>query len=694
MPPYHRWRCPVPPLSREDKPLHQIDSLLATLSVEERKNVVTLCRAQHVPEYREATLLASQTFDSPTGVQLPLYGNNKLKDFASVAKPYIESPVWSGLILDMARSREIPNAEIQRIKDKLWMKEISTMDGSKRASTLNYNAIFYQEHSEESLLPNSQPNPQMNDYIRQVLTEWRDYMSTTIHYPRATSKRSSRDSERLMDQEVDWRRTYFPQEDMVFCQRVMERHYAETGIEIGGMCEMRQKWYRSGVVPRTYVAQGGDAYHSSKNFQGGFNKLVDMLPMTNYILRLLPTNLDLTGGLYAFIYDLSTFTSNFHEHDAFMRALAEFCDGYTMTIWDGRDGFKTISLRDALHRYADTNTNKPSYSRERWDGDLEAHYQEVAGFLGVFGNLMTCTFLHSVVILTIVASVRRMYTAGDDGGVALYHRMKMDWVEHRNKLRLLNDPYDDVVLVFSALEQLGIIAWQKVFTTQEEGCIALKRPLIQWGEQLFTSIMMIWPSMSLIELYRNWKRPDPRFTDYVAMHTRKECRSSCLSDITRFMSSLKTFAELVPEEDLEWIFAYLRGLYEVLGAPFEGSVPQLVRGLDTDFVATLMDVEDLLQCPFERTIRRHYSGRCWVPCREDDNAFEIGQPDLFIGNDFLSLSTPLLSYLRNMGYIRSEPLRLLCRGSHGLDRLITEYTKQLSPQVYHFYVDNLPVCLQ
>lgn len=667
---------------------------MTSLSVEDRKNVVTLCRAQHVPEYREATLLASQVFDSPTGIQLPRYGNSRLKDFATTAKPYIESPIWSGLILDMARSKEIPMHDIQRIRDKMWMKEINTMDGQKRASTLNYNAIFYQECSEESLLPNTIPNSTMNSYIRGVLTEWRDWMKNTLHYPRATSKRSSRDSERLMDQYVDWRRRYFPDEDIPFCQRVMERHYAETGVEVGGMCEMRQKWYRSGVVPRTYVAQGGDAYHSSKHGQGGFNKLVDMLPMTNYILRLLPTNLDLTGGLYAFIYDLSTFTSNFHEHDAFMRALAEFCDGYTMQIWDGREGIKTISMRDYLLRYADTNTNKPSYSRERWDGDMEAHYQEVAGFLGVFGNLMTCTFLHSVVILTIIASTRRMYTAGDDGGVALYHRMKMEWKERTNKLRLLNDPFDDVVLVFSALEQLGIIAWQKVFTTQEEGCIALKRPLIQWREQLFTSIMLIWPSMSLIELYRNWKRPDPRFADYTLIHTRKECRSSCLSEITRFMSSLATYAEMVPEEDLEWIFEYLKGIYEILGAPCEGSVPQLIRGMDQDFVATLMDYQDLLECPFQRTIRRHYSGRCWVPCREDDNAYELDKPDLYIGNEFLSIPSPLLSYLCNIGYIHSEPLRLLCTGSHGLERLMTEYTKRLSPQVYRYSVDNLPECLQ
>lgn len=610
-----------------------------------------------------------------------------------MAKPFIESPVWSGLVLDMCRSKSISHNDMEEIKAELWMKEINTMNGTRRPSTLNYNAIFYQEHEHEALLPNTLPCPTMNAYIRSVLVEWRDWMKNTVHYPRMTSKRSARNTERLMDQDVNWR-DYFPDEPgIAFCQRVMERHYAETGVAVGGMCEIRQKWYRSGVVPRTYVAQGGSAYHSSKWMQAGFNHLVNLLPSSNYILRLLPTNLDVSDGRYAFIYDLSTFTSNFHEHDAFMRALANFCSGYTATIWDGRDGYKTVSLYDALIEYANINTNKPSYSWERWNGDLSEHHQEVAGFLGVFGNLMTCTFLHSAVILTVVACVRRLYTAGDDGGVALYHRMKMEWNEHSNILRLDNDYYDDVNLVFTALEELGIIAWQKVFTTQEDGAIALKRPLVQWHSQLFTSLMLIWPSMSLVELFQNWKRPDPRFSDYVLQHTRAQCRSSCISELTRFQSSIRVFSSQIPVEDLEWIFSYLQGLYRILGCDYEGSVPQLGSRIDSDFVPVLLEVEDLHSCPFERTIYRHYRGSCRVPCREADDAIQLDPIDIYVGSVFTTTSSPLLGWLENTGYVSSSPIDIPMYGHDGLIRLLSEYTTKLSPRVYTYTVNNLPPCL-
>jgi hypothetical protein len=427
-----------------------------------------------------------------------------------------------------------------------------------------------------------------------------------------------------------------------------------------------------------------------------FNALVDELPTSNHVLRLIPSNLRLgeEGDPYVFIYDLTAFTSNFHEHDAFIRALASFCSGYTVTIWDEREGGKHVDLGDLLFSYADHNLFSPSYSWERWNkSDFSEHYQDIAGFLGVYGNLMGCTFLHSVTVLTIIGDPSRLYTAGDDGGAVVFAKAVIRW--RGKEPNVTNDFYDDIQLVFFVLSLLGTIAWSKTFMTSELGCIALKRPLEQIDRKLHAPFMLSWPSMILIEMYLNWPVRDVRYPDYHMLNTKGDCLESILTELLRFFKSIHSFEHKISDNDLESIWSYVKKLYYLLDLPEEGFVPQVcpVQGRSRGFVASIVTLDELLEDPVSRTVNKHWRGWARLPVRVDDGLYELADVEhvLFVGSEFVSTSSPLLSVLVKLRYLDRSNLLQTWYGEESYVRLLVEYVDP-SPNVHQYVVNCLPMC--
>jgi hypothetical protein len=87
---------------------------------------------------------------------------------------------------------------------------------------------------------------------------------------------------------------------------------------------------------------------------------------------------------------------------------------------DERIGPVEEDLGDLVLDYAIHCVEKPPLSIERYDPSFEdiTFYHEVASMLGIFGNLMTCTFAHGVVVGMSSPDVdsNQVYNcAGDDG---------------------------------------------------------------------------------------------------------------------------------------------------------------------------------------------------------------------------------------------------------------------------------------
>jgi len=484
----------------------------------------------------------------------------------------------------------------------------------------------------------------------------------------------------------------------IMSQVTIEKLYAETGFRATGPCELRQKLYRAGITPRTYFAQGGDAYFSSRYLQSPCSRLVDLLPVSNHVLRLIPSNLRLDNPWeYVFIYDLTSFTSLFKEFLPFIRCMAEFCRGVDVTVWDGYDGFITVDFGELWSTYADFNASCPPYSPERILKQDVTFYHMCAGFLGVYGNLMICTFVHAVVVLAIVGEIRKCYTAGDDGGAVLMCSLILTW-EGMKKPVKGNQPSDDVSVLFYALSLLGLIQWSKVFTTQESGAIALKRPLRQVEENLHTPPMVIWPQSILIQMYVQWREHrDPRFATYYMFNTRQECRRAIIAEISRFLTAVAAMEHRASDSDLEVVRSYCGYLYNILHLPVDGLVPQFSRSTYAEeFVPCIEgELELFRKDPVERTIKHLWRNQVYVPERVGESDYQEQDLEYRVGFEAVSRKTPMLSWLVKLGYVEEKSLVRGVVGEVGFDLLMREYdqTVRLPHALYKFRIISLPPCM-
>jgi hypothetical protein len=589
---------------------------------------------------------------------------------------------------------------------KSWWKEVAACNSERRPSTLNYKAIFDLQCCHEAFIPGLKPNEEVNRYTNNLLRTWRDTIENSgVLYPRMSSKLASRrTTDQLKQTWPDWRVVFDEESDMC-SQEVLERLYADTGVQLEGPCEIRQKLYRSQMSPRTYFAQGGTAFWTSRFLQRPFTQLADVNPMTNHTLRLIPTNLSLvTMFSYVFIYDLTSFTSMFHEFEPFIRQLAEFMRGVTVRVWDGRNGEVERDFGQMLDIYADANAFKPTYSTARvpWiDGDQTFNH-EVAGFLGVFGNLMICTFVHGIVLLQIVGEVSRGYCAGDDGGAVLFCALILRWGQANSPdpPQSENPFYNDVALLFYALSLLGIIQWAKVFTTLESGAVALKRPLRQLDDKLYSPLMIIWPQSILIQQYHQWSQIDPRFPFTQQFSTRREIRHMVGTENLRFQKNIFAASHRINDEDLQSVFVYLRWLYEHMGFPQAGLVPQYDSSTYNEPVVPRIEGgrDDLRKDPILRTLENLWTGSASVPIRGLDKEFELrnGYEDLYVGEVFRGPGSPRLKWLRQLRYLKQRKLFRHVEGEEGFRLLCSEYLDpyNLEPNLYEYTVVSLPPVLR
>jgi hypothetical protein len=175
-------------------------------------------------------------------------------DLLQGIRDLIESPLSSSVILDIMRSVPLENDEIDRARLDGWGKEIAVLETSPKQQQFNFLAVFDPQHFHESLVPNLiPPKPYLNRYLHKLFSDWLDKEENIIHYPRSTFKMMSRSTVREYEQYtgVEWLGT----NRSIWSQRDYEKFYLETGVELGGACEMRQRWYRSNPKPSMLFPQ-------------------------------------------------------------------------------------------------------------------------------------------------------------------------------------------------------------------------------------------------------------------------------------------------------------------------------------------------------------------------------------------------------------------------------------------------------
>jgi hypothetical protein len=344
---------------------------------------------------------------------------------------------------------------------------------------------------------------------------------------------------------------------------------------------------------------------------------------------------------HALFYDLSSFTSNCAAQREFLAYLSRFVDGLPFKIQDSRFGEEDVDFGEVVRTYADCNI-QPEYST----GDLEHRgIHGTAGFLGVYGNIATCTFLHGAFLLQL-SSPKKCGCAGDDA--------------------VLVSVYEDST-IWACVSLIGIIAKEKTFSTQDPDVVYLKRRT--WIDEPFCRLV----SSSYVQL--------PSFLFLVSPHDRRRWRESSLSEQELrelAISSLSAFFKsVVPYKDSDTfsdIRYFARKYYQLLGIPVEGNVPQFstasrkwYRSRFIPSVAYLGEYDFITG-----TIESTYPGWCLVP---DNNVLAYPLPIRLVEGDVVSLvQSKNVSLLRKMGVL--EPvfsgLRRLF-GDDGLNTLLDLY---------------------
>lgn len=611
---------------------------LPDLTMVQRKAMANLCRSQHVPD---------------PGTQLHYLLCSKippslLKCFSS----FIEHPFSAGLLMSMLRLAPLSTEIINSTYLEAIEKERKTMDSSPLTSNINYNVWF--GNSSESIGYPIPPNPQMSQTVRSAIDMWKERETSYLHFPKLSKKSISDDTSRL----VASINSEYTRERLGrgVSQVEVERIYHETGIQVEGWCEMRQKWYPSGLTPRTYYAAGGEAFHRSKWLSRAWTSLADTLPCTNRATRVLPTRLSISDGGYAFIYDLSSFTSNLHEHKHFLSRLALYCRGTMIPVVDAWEGVIYKDLGEEIDRYNALN-DEHLYSLSRvYDSAIPPLAHHTAGYLGVYGNIATSTFLHGSTMLQLCSSTTQLNVAGDDG--------------------IVDTDNDDEP--FSLLRYLGLMELSKSFRTHELGCIHLKRPLRQFGNRLYQGSLVLWPSFEFV-VGRSGS-VDDRYP-FIAEMDFSEKQEAVANSITTFLTSLSSYTDLQ-----EWMVdaadSVIKWCYSVMLLPYDGYVPQ-VHGSTYGFVP----VYDKAFVGIEP--KRNTLQRCYVSCATMSvrGKVDVDRTKGYLEcDDILECnSTPGLSYIEAMGYIERKRLTHTVFGEYGLELLLKEYFEPIPP-VYSYTV--------
>lgn len=602
----------------------------AQLDMDQRSAVAKLCRAQRYPP--KCTRLHTMTKCIPSSIRSEILS-------------LCQTPVMAGLILHLIHVAPMSQREVDIVYASSMKKEYDVMESVCRECTIDFNPFFGSYNS--CIHPLIRPNPRIAKYIHTRIDSWIDDLKKNVLYPRISSKTVSK----ITADDIRSISDYEPFDDKGITPIDLERVYHQYGYKAPGPCEMRQKWYCSNLKPRTYYTQGGDAYHTAKYLAKPLVDLCDILPATNRKSRVVPGRITISNDSQDVIYyDLTSFTSNLHVHRNFMYMLARYCAGHIVQILDSYYGVQDVDLGDLIYEYTDTNLCLPSYTLPSKYADPSVeHYHNIAGFLGVYGNIASATFIHGITMAMLHDSFDESNIAGDDG---------LDVTQH-------------VDFTLTVVGLLGKVEDSKTFRESEGCAIHLKRPIRRVGNRLLQGDLITWPSLEQGETDIDSRYP------YLERLTKRERKDMIAGSVLAFLRKLEN--QQLSTEELDLVHHHVEYIYRKYGLPKAGCVPQLEHNA-MGFVPAY-EKRYIGMDPITNTIKRNYVNVARIPLRG------VEEYDTGMLNEvtFRCNQTKLLRHLVVLGYLQQEKEDQLVFGYEGLQLLLKEYIAP-DPIIYTYKV--------
>lgn len=530
-----------------------------------------------------------------------------------------------------------------------WEKEIHATQEPDRLPVLDYDVWFSDDPDafQRPISSHVPPAPVHNSRIRLGFRQWRSSLENTLLFPQIQPNKSvSRATAALYTERVH-HGSRFPQSNVSTSD--LERIYAETGEEISGPCELRQAWKYNDITPRTYFAQGGKAFHASKYIRQPINSLADAFPETNFQSRFSIHEMPIDSNDLAFVYDYTSFTSLLAELKYFLAALADFCQDTMVFLVDSHAGILQRSLGDILREYNQECNIKGEFTINRYeDGNNIPLSHQLAGFLGVYGNITSSTTLHGLHACQICGDHSRCRCVGDDVFGVL--RPTRDY------------PKEDAV---KAIQTLGVVQLQKVRwwryinpdneEDEDRAYPYLKRPLDRFGNRMRLEAALFLPIWGLICPMEDILNREVEDT-----YTRVKLLA------TQTFSAIKQAQQLYPpleDHQKEFLRIYLESMYDFLGLDTKGRLPCESFRINNRVVTNLfvpnvepgfldLDPWDILAS------RWHANTILSVPLmvREAENNLVRALEDP--GTTHRSTMTRAATYLKSMGWLMADPIRI------------------------------------
>jgi len=623
--------------------LRELIQHLPSLEYSVRKKLMTVARARQFPQ--KGTSLYNQTYDTIHGFISSSPDVNEQVKFA------LSTPMLSGFLLSALLAAPYEVEDIRRIKEELMWKEVSVMESIPRTPAIEWENIynvFCPMHVDWKLAP------KISRILQRCLRLWTDKCQRTVLYPSMGKKSVSFQTVENFEGSLG---VSLEGEEVTTSD--LEHYYSRSGIKILGGCEMRQRWYPTQASPRTYYAQGGSAYHTSKHLRDAFNWLCDTFRPTNRHDRVSPTGIAVDFDEDVYIYDLTSFTSLFHEHRSFLIFLSRITQDVRVIIFDSFEGPLERSLGDLIEEYLVHNVLQPSYETKiPILADLELAHS-VAGFLGVFGNLATCTFPHGIGLSTIRDSDQDNWCAGDDAGT-------VDSIE------------SDGMDVSRVSRSLGTIAIEKVFRVSEIGAVALKRPVSISGSVLYLHPNILWPIFSVM------CDADPRFNLLPV--------DSVVDRVTGAIVSFLQSCTKCPMSsgDIEFAYSFFEYFYQRNSLPLSGWYPPLTGFTPWKTSIPRMERSIFGQDPLAVLVNSFY-GTEYVAALEEDIPY-TEEVVMTKGSTFQCNQHKHLTYLEKLGYVVKQVVEVLLFDESGRVRAMKDAMGGSARlRVYEYsVVENLP----
>jgi len=470
--------------------VRELDNLIAfcsQLDFNERKALITLARSQSIPDPHSSPILFSKvssvlnrmTTDPPF---LVLTSENITEEAWSVIR-LISSPLTTGIVIVFALGVSLTDEQVEYGKRTSFNKELVATQTARRESMWNWEAILTAD-TKSVIHPLFPHLSRLQKTFANALPSFRNRTSGRIFLPHYSRRGVSFESAQWLAKRVDKRRvkwgsarTFHRSLDLRNVTSLdIVHHYIRNGEWVTGRTEMKQRWYPSQLLPRTYFCWSGFDIAVSSYLRNFFNDLGDIFSITHRKNRVQPDWLytdDPSHEGFLF-YDLTSFTSWFHEQVPFLRAIANRFRGCIVYLVGENLSLSEHCVGSLIDAYTDRTSDYSEFvvnnSNHQWDN---VYVHQCAGFLGIPGNLITCTIAHGLSLATFYTDEHRLQVPGDDVGASFSSTsMRRD--------------------IMTCASTLGTLQFDKVFH-QPQLCLYLKRLVVNSPKSVSLSPMLIYP---------------------------------------------------------------------------------------------------------------------------------------------------------------------------------------------------------